>query len=206
MQVMQKLRGFVIQLRPIDNAKHGRLFAEENVLAYRQLFYQRQLLKNDRDARGFGVAYTAKMLLLIIDQNFAFKCALGIDAGKHLHQRRFTGAVLTDKRVKFSRIERKAHAVECLNAGKFLDDRTHFEERFFILCQSHYFLELSINFRTPQGFFHLAVLHKPAPDAFASQIFGTQKRNADVDTYYVRIDPARLRIKSVGKSVSSIDF
>src|SRR6266540_3125392 len=51
----------------------------------------------------------------------------------------------------------------------------------------------------------LFVAHEPTPDIFGHQIFSAQEYNTYVDSNYVRIGPASVGIKRIGKSVPAID-
>ncbi len=77
----------------------------------------------------FRISDPSKLLWGIVDQYLAFVSAGWINARQDLHQSRFSGSVLTHQRMKLTRIERKADAVEGFYSRKFLDDVFHFEQR-----------------------------------------------------------------------------
>src|SRR2546421_7723211 len=107
-----------IDFFPRDEAEAARLAPKEDVLADRQIFDERKLLIDDRDACRFGIAHAVEALLRALDANLAAVTAKRIDAAEHLHQRGLARAVLAHERVNLAALKIKRHAVERTDARK----------------------------------------------------------------------------------------
>ncbi|MNC42983.1 hypothetical protein D3C75_918200 [compost metagenome] len=117
----QEGAGPLAQLLVVYVAKAGaRLAAEEDVGGNRQLRQQVQLLVDDADPLILGVARSLEVdrLTAVAD---AARIGL-IDAGQHLHQGGFAGAIFTEQGHHLARIDSQARFVEGAHTGESLDD------------------------------------------------------------------------------------
>ena len=81
----------------------GWLLAEEDVFADGQFLNERELLKMIADPRVFRITDMPRNCCsLVINEYLALIRARRIDARQHLHQRRFSGTVLADQRMKLA--------------------------------------------------------------------------------------------------------
>ncbi|MNO65827.1 hypothetical protein D3C76_565970 [compost metagenome] len=117
----QEGAGPLAQLLVVYVAKAGaRLAAEEDVGGNGELRQQVQLLVDDADPLILGVAGTLEVhrLAAIAD---AARIGL-IDAGQHLHQGGFAGAIFTEQGHHLARIDSQTCFVEGADTGEGLDD------------------------------------------------------------------------------------
>ncbi|MNQ50188.1 hypothetical protein D3C85_641170 [compost metagenome] len=117
----QEGAGPLAQLLVVNAAKAGaRLAAEEDIGCNRQLRQQIQLLVDDADPLILGVARSLEVdrLTAVAD---AARIGL-IDAGQHLHQGGFAGAILTEQGHHLTRVDSQTRFVESAHPGEGLDD------------------------------------------------------------------------------------
>ena len=78
----------------------ARLGAQGDILGDRQVRYRHQLLMDHRDARDQGVV--RRLEADVFTAPFDVSAVRSVESGEHLHQRRFTGAVLAHQRMHLS--------------------------------------------------------------------------------------------------------
>ena len=101
-----------------DRPGDQRLATEEDVVGRRQFGNEIELLMDDGDARPLGVLDAGELDRRAIDPDGAV--VLDVHAGEDLHQSRFAGAVLSDKRMHFARGEVEVDVLEHGDAGEGL--------------------------------------------------------------------------------------
>ncbi len=128
-QLTHKFRRAPVHRRIVHApARQRQLVSHENVLGYRQLLHQHQLLMDDDDAGSFGVAHGLRFQRLPLPQDFTLPGAARINARQHFHQRRFTRAVFAAQAEAFTSLDLDVYAVECSDSAEFLDDALHFQQ------------------------------------------------------------------------------
>lgn len=90
----------------------------KDVLRHRQVFHQVQFLVDDGNAQRLRVARVVDLYGFAVEKDLA-RVHL-VDAGEHLHHRRFSRAVLADQRVHLAALELKVAVVQRVNARKVL--------------------------------------------------------------------------------------
>ncbi len=80
---------------------------------------------DDDDARGLRVADARRLQFLAFPENFPAPGAMGINAGKHFHQRGFARAVLTAKADTLARAHFQVNSVKRFHAVEVLTDIAH---------------------------------------------------------------------------------
>lgn len=114
---------------PVEQAPAGRLVAEEDVFSDGHVFDEGQLLVDDADTGGLGIARGVEADGLAVEQDLAGEAAVGVDAGEDFDQGGFAGAVFADEGVDFAGANIEGDAVERTHTGEFLDDVPGFEKR-----------------------------------------------------------------------------
>ena len=94
--------GFVIGLVPVNPEAAFPLVAEEHILTDRKLRDQGELLVNNDNSLLFAVAKGVELAGFSVINDVTGIGAIGIGAGKHVHQSGFAGAVFADKRMDFA--------------------------------------------------------------------------------------------------------
>ena len=123
----QVLGGLGMGLVPVDGKGFALFVAQEHILCNGHLGHQGKLLMDDDNALGFAVLDFGEFADLSIVDNVAGIGAVGINTAEDLHQRGFTGAVLTDQRVDGAALHHQVHVVKGLDTGKLLGDVFHFQ-------------------------------------------------------------------------------
>ena len=99
--------------------------SEINVFRDRKVRNQGKLLVDDRDTGLLTLTDGVKLHLPVIIDNLPGIGSVLVNAGKHLHQRGFAGAVFSHQTVDLSFAHTEADIVQCSHAGKFLCDTLH---------------------------------------------------------------------------------
>ena len=111
----------------IEEHAAPRLDAEHDIFDHTQIRNQVELLIDHPDAEPLGRPWSVDDDGATVERNLA---GIGRQrAGENLHEGRFSGAVLTDQRMHFARVDVERHAVERANAGEGLHDPRHPQER-----------------------------------------------------------------------------
>ena len=125
-QLRQQSRRRFGQRAPIDEARASRWrLAKKDVLGYRQLWNQVELLIDHPDAERQRIARALDIHSVAVDSNLA--AVFAVRTAEDLHQRRFAGSVLAEQHVHFAGVQRQVDAVERDDAGKCLADPGHLE-------------------------------------------------------------------------------
>ena len=119
---------FGIGLVPVNGELVAAFIAQIHVFTDRHLRHQGQFLMNDDDAQFFGILDVGELADLSVVNDIPFVRSVGIDAAQNVHQRGFSGAVLTDQRVDFSFFHLKANVVERFHTREGLRDVSHFQK------------------------------------------------------------------------------
>ena len=126
MEGLQKLVGLAVLFLFVQEQALGGLASHEDVLRHGQVLHQVQLLVHDADAQLLGVAGGLNLGGLAVELDDAV--ILGVNTGENFHQRRFTGAVLTDEGQDFAGAQLQLRVVQCVDAGEILLNPMHIEQ------------------------------------------------------------------------------
>ena len=113
---------------PVDFGFSAALIAEIHVLADRHFRNQCQLLVDNDDSFAFRIFYRIKFTGLAVIDNIAFIGPVRINTAENIHQRGFTGAILTDKCVDLTFFHLEIDIVESLDTRKCFDDILHLQK------------------------------------------------------------------------------
>ena len=122
-RLQELLRGDINSAQSVEEL----LLAEKQILRHRHRRNQAVLLKDHGDAEMPCLGRRARIDFLALDQHLAR--GQRHDAGHHLCQRRFAGAILADQSMDFRGHQREIDGIDCRNAGIFLRRLTQFEDR-----------------------------------------------------------------------------
>ena len=126
-QLFQRCRGANMDLPPVDARELLRLAAKKYVFRHGQEWNQVDLLINraDPEALCFGGR------MRINGTTFEQDCTAiaTINAGEHLDQRAFAGAVLAHQGVDFASAQREIHTIKGAHAGKSLSEAADGQQR-----------------------------------------------------------------------------
>ena len=122
----QSLRHGVL-LRLVDERAFHRLAADKDVFRHGQVLHEVQLLVDDADAERLRVARAVDLDLLAKKLDRA--AVARVDAGQHLHERRFAGAVFADERHDLALADLELRIVQRVDAREVFLDPGHSENR-----------------------------------------------------------------------------
>jgi hypothetical protein len=94
--------GATVECEPVDAESAARGAAEENVFTDTEFVDQRELLGDDGDAGGLGVADGVEGDRAVVDAEFALVGAVRMDAGEELDEGRLAGAVFAAEGVNLA--------------------------------------------------------------------------------------------------------
>ena len=127
--LLHMLFRFSIGFVPIDMTEFiFKLIAQEHVFPDGQQGDQGQFLVNDHNILLFGFFQGFKLAQLSVVIDFSCVRTVGINAGKHVHQRGFARAVFPDQGVDFSAFHHQVDIVQRFDAWEFLGDVFHFQD------------------------------------------------------------------------------
>ncbi len=118
-----------IEPRAVDETRHAaaKLAPKIDVLRDVEIGNEGEFLEDDRDAKTARIGRRCDLDGPAVVQQFAGVGAVG--AAQHLHQGRFSGAVLAEQHVNFAGAKRERHVVERLHAGELLGNAAQLEQR-----------------------------------------------------------------------------
>ena len=125
--VEQRLRHGVLLCLVDEQALHG-LAADIDVFRHGQVLHEVQLLVDDADAERLRVARAVDLDML--SKKFDRAAVARVDAGQHLHERRFTGTVFADQRHDLALANLQLRVVQRVDAREVFLDTGHSENRF----------------------------------------------------------------------------
>ncbi len=93
----------------VHQAETAWLATEEEVFGNRQVFQEVDLLIDGADAKRLRFGNVCRRSFRALEADRA--AILGIDTGQDLDERRFSGAILSEKRVDLAALQCQVHAV-----------------------------------------------------------------------------------------------
>ena len=128
MQLVEQFLRHGVLLRLVhEQALHG-FTPNVNVFRHSQVLHEVQFLMDDADAERLRIARA--MNLDMLSKKFNRTAIARIDAGQHLHKRRFTGAVFADQRHDLALTNLQLRVVQRMDAREVLLDTGHSENCF----------------------------------------------------------------------------
>ncbi len=127
--LLKQFGGHLIGGIPVDYTAGSLLVAHEDVLGHRQVRAECQLLVDDDDAEGLGVADRAEFTDLAVVDDVAVIGTAGPDPGQHVHQGGFAGAVLAADGQDLAATDLQVDVIQGLEGAEGLGYVPHLQNR-----------------------------------------------------------------------------